>query len=219
MGDGNEGEAAGRKATHVAIVLDRSGSMEACRDATIGGFNEYLQHVRRTAQEEELEVRLTLTVFNHEVRMPLFQEPLGRAHPLNRKTYVPDGMTAMLDAVGGTVDRLEHRGKGIDEASVLICVISDGYENASHRYSYADVAERIQQLTETGRWTFTYLGSNQDLSQVSAALHIPQGNTASYQATPSGSKAAWSRHGSATDRQLRSLAQEAPATVDFYLSE
>lgn len=151
--------------------------------------------------------------------MPLFQEPLGRAYPLSRKTYVPDGMTAMLDAVGGTIDRLECRGKGIDEASVLVCVISDGYENASHRYGYPDVAERIQRLTETGWWTFTYLGSNQDLSQVSAALHIPQGNTASYQATPSGSEAAWSRHGSATGRRLRAVRQETRTAADFYADE
>jgi len=202
-----------RRTAHVAIVLDRSGSMESCRDATIGGFNEYAQQIRATAADT-LDARLTLTVFNHEIRMPLFEEPLDTLRPLSRATYVPHGTTAMLDAVGRTIDRLERRCAHDRDVTFLVCVISDGYENASREYSYADIAEWIQRLTATERWTFTYLGSNQDLSKVSADLHIPQGNIAGYDAacTPS----AWRRHTRATERHLRGIHQAAPAATDFY---
>jgi uncharacterized protein YegL len=207
------------KPAHVALVLDRSGSMESCRDETIEGFNEYAQQIRGTAAKEGLQVRLTLTVFNHEVRMPLFEQPLARLHPMSRKYYVPDGSTSMLDAVGHTVDRLEREGTDIAAASVLVCIISDGHENASQHYSYADVAERIQRLTATERWTFTYLGANQDLSQVSEQLNIPVANTASYAATGAGTSDAWERQSRATSRRMAQVRSGERASVDFYAEE
>jgi ketosteroid isomerase-like protein len=207
------------KLAHVAIVLDRSGSMESCRDETISGFNEYAQHIRSTAQSAGLDTRLTLTVFNGDVRMPLFDEPLERLHPMSRKSYVPDGSTAMLDAVGQTIDRLERDGSGVDEASVLICIISDGKENSSTDYTYESVAERITRLTGTERWTFTYMGSNQDLSIVSRQLDIPVANTAAYASTREGTSEAWKRQSRATSRRMESVRTGTRSSQDFYSDE
>jgi uncharacterized protein YegL len=207
------------RVAHVAIVLDRSGSMESCRDETIEGFNEYAQQIRATAAKEELQVRLTLTVFNGEIRMPLFEQPLTRLHRMTRKYYVPDGSTAMLDAVGHTIDRLEREGTNIAEASVLVCIISDGHENASHDYSYADIAKRIGRLTATERWTFTYLGANQDLSHVSEQLNIPFANTTVYSATRAGTSDAWQRQSRATSRRMRGVQAGESASLDFYAEE
>jgi hypothetical protein len=207
------------KLAHVAIVLDRSGSMESCRDETISGFNEYAQDIRETAQTAGLDARLMLTVFNGEVRMPLFETSLERLHPLSRKYYVPDGSTAMLDAVGQTIDRLEREVSQIDQASVLVCVISDGEENSSTEYSYASVAERIQRLTATERWTFSYLGSNQDLSVVSESLSIPFANTSSYAPTGEGTSDAWQRQSRATRRRMEGVSTGKSASQDFYGEE
>jgi uncharacterized protein YegL len=207
------------KLAHVAIVLDRSGSMESCRDQTISGFNEYAQDIRKTAKKAGLDARLTLTVFNGEVRIPLFEAPLQRLHPMSRKYYVPDGSTAMLDAVGQTIDRLEREGSQIDQASVLVCVISDGQENSSNDYTYASVAERIQRLTATERWTFTYLGSNQDLSAVSDSLNISMANTSSYAASREGTTDAWKRHSRATSRRMEGVSTGKHTSHDFYAED
>jgi uncharacterized protein YegL len=204
---------------HVAIVLDRSGSMESCRDETISGFNEYAQDIRKTAQTAGLDARLTLTVFNGELRMPLFEAPLERLHPMSRKYYVPNGSTAMLDAVGQTIDRLEREGSRIHEASVLVCIISDGQENSSTDYTYASVAERIQHLSATERWTFTYLGSNQDLSAVSDSLSISMANTSSYAASREGTTDAWKRHSRATRRRMEGVRMGTGSSRDFYADE
>jgi hypothetical protein len=226
-----------RRIARVAIVLDRSGSMEACRDATIGGFNEYIASIRQTVEREELPTRVTLTTFNGEVEVHYVDAPAGRLKPLTRRTYVPDGTTAMLDAVGETIERLQESdsdqdvedlplsrggrgGRGVrGPVSHLVCVISDGYENASRRYTYPDLAERIQQLTATGSWTFTYLGSNQDLSRISHDLHIPAGNVAAYAATPAGTDSAWKTHQESTSRHLSSAATGAPPPTTFYGGE
>lgn len=201
---------------HVALVLDRSGSMEACRDATISGFNEYVDHLRTTAHETDLHVLLTLTVFNQEVRMPLFQASLDDLRPLSPETYVPGGTTAMLDGVGRTIDRLERRGRAMGEASVLVCIVSDGLENASREYTRAALTERIRRLMTTQRWTLSYLGANQDLSRVAHDLSIPLANMASYQATPGGTGDAWRTQREATARRMRAASRGERASRDFY---
>jgi hypothetical protein len=213
----------------VAIVLDRSGSMESCRDATISGFNEYIAGIRDTAEREELPTRITLTTFNGDVAVHCLNAPISRLKPLTRGTYVPDGTTAMLDALGHTIDRLDrsrtprpaqritHDAQRL--TTTLVCVISDGYENASRRFTYADIAERIQQLTASGAWSFTYLGSNQDLSKVSADLHIPAGNTANYCSTPEGTDAAFRKHTKSSSRHLANAARGAPTPANFYARE
>jgi hypothetical protein len=207
------------KLAHVAIVLDRSGSMESCRDQTISGFNEYGQDIRTTAHKAGLDARLTLAVFNGEVRMPLFQAPLGLLYPMSRKHYVPNGSTAMLDAVGQTIDRLEREGAAIDQASVLVCVMSDGQENSSTDYTYDLIAERITRLTETGQWTFTYLGSNQDLAVVSEHLNIPMANTSSYASSREGTADAWKRQSRATSRRMEGVRTGKSASQEFYAEE
>jgi hypothetical protein len=201
----------------VAIVLDRSGSMESCRDATISGFNEFIAGIRDTAEREELPTRITLTTFNGDVAVHCLDAPISRLKPLTRGTYVPGGTTAMLDALGHTIDRLETCDLRL--ATFLVCVISDGYENASRRFTYADIAERIQQLTAAGAWSFTYLGSNQDLSRVSADLHIPAGNTANYCSTPEGTDAAFRKHTKSSSRHLANVARGAPSPASFYVAE
>lgn len=204
--------------THVAIVLDRSGSMESCRDATISGFNEYITGIRNAAQSGR-NTRVSLSVFNHDLETILFETPVDRLRPLSRETYVPNGNTAMLDAVGHTLDRLVSEVQDGADDAFLVCIISDGYENASRRYTYSDVAERIQQLTSSGNWTFTYLGSNQDLSVISQQLNIPQGNVASYAATASGTLEAWERQAASTESLMRDIASGNRASSRFYGKE
>jgi hypothetical protein len=70
--------------------------------------------------------------------------------------------------------------------------------------------------TAIERWTFTYLGSNQDLSKVSADLHIPQRNIAGYDATAASTASAWRRHARTTERRLDGVHHAAPAATDFY---
>jgi hypothetical protein len=107
----------------------------------------------------------------------------------------------------------------IHEASVLVCIISDGQENSSTDYTYASVAERIQRLSDTERWTFTYLGSNQDLSAVSDSLSISMANTSSYAASREGTTDAWKRHSRATRRRMQGVSTGKHTSHDFYAED
>lgn len=193
------------KSVQVAIVLDRSGSMEECRDETISGFNEYVAEIRRTARQEGLNARVSLVTFNDEVTPVYWFAPVDRLQPIDHTSYVPGGTTAMLDAVGTTIARLIGQ-ESDAEGHVLVCIISDGLENASREYTASAIAKRVRDLQATGRWTFTYLGSNQDLAKASANLGVPETNMAAYSSTPAGTRQAWEAHRQRSSVRLHEIA-------------
>lgn len=166
--------------THVAIVLDRSGSMASCRAETINGFNEQVQKITgKTKTDGTADTTLiTLVLFNHEVEFVHFVSPVDSLREITAEQYVPNGSTAMLDAVGLTLTRFEREVEDDEQTRYLVIIITDGEENDSKEFTYERIAEMIQKRQQTGRWTFSYMGANQDLSDLSKRLNIPKSNTA-----------------------------------------
>jgi uncharacterized protein YegL len=205
--------------THVAFVLDESGSMQSIRGETIDAFNQQVVAIRETTEGQEATV--SLVKFNTIVPDPVYwTQPVERMQEIDREVYRPNGMTAMLDAIGLTVDRLVSLPDAEDEnTSFLVVIISDGQENNSKRFSSADIAERIQRLDATDRWTFTYLGANQDLAQVQRDLRIPAANTSAFEATAQGIAYASGRQDRGTRAFMRDRAQGKKSKKDFYLDD
>ena len=102
---------------------------------------------------------------------------------MSNNNYQPEGMTALLDAVGGSIDRIEKQfGKELenDEISVVMVIITDGYENASKYFTYHMVAQTIVKLDETGKWTFSYLGADFDAIHTSKMMNIRKENVMNF---------------------------------------
>lgn len=172
--------------TYVFVVLDRSGSMESVKSETISHFNEQLQTVSKSTSEK-MSSSISLFTFNEKVQEVFFNSDAKSVYSLSEDSYKPDGMTAMLDAVGYAIERAETLEDIDDEnTSCLMVVLTDGLENASKKYTYDHIAEKIQSLQNTDRWTFTYIGANQDLSKISKKLNIPKGNTLKFDSTSVG---------------------------------
>jgi hypothetical protein len=175
--------------TEIAFVLDRSGSMGSCADAAIEGFNRFLgdqQHVEGLA-------KLTLVLFDDEYLVPVHSIPVAEVLPLNRETYVPRNTTALLDAVARTIDELGQNLSRMPSADrpqqVIVAILTDGLENASTRFTWNDVAQRIKHQTEAYKWTFLFLGANQDAIATAAQINIAAANAATYVADQAGSRA------------------------------
>ena len=177
------------KLTHVAFVLDKSGSMQSCIKPTIDGYNEQLQVLRKSDHP----VKLTLVQFNGQVEFKCVDEPFENVdREMTNADYQPNGSTAMYDAVYQTITKLESLdGKGKDEA-FLVVVLSDG-QNTDNNGFRNTLAEKVQQVTSTGRWTFNYIGSNQDLSKLAADLNIPMSNMTRYASTNTGTQMAFNK--------------------------
>lgn len=159
----------------VNVVLDQSGSMMAVKGQAISGYNEYLQ----TLKQQGGEVTVNLTRFNTQV----FANPpvaLDKAMPLTEQNYQPNGMTALYDAVHICAGLAEAWVEARPKYKVLFVILTDGQENSSREHNQKDTAELVERLTKTGRWTFVYLGANQDAWANAAPMGIPMANTMSY---------------------------------------
>ena len=90
--------------------------------------------------------------------------------PLNREVYRPDGCTALLDAIGKSIYDIKTQfGHEIEEnlATVVLIIITDGYENASRFYTYGDIQRMVKELEATEKWNFTFMGADLDAMSVS----------------------------------------------------
>ena len=166
------------------LIVDKSGSMSDCIDHTIAGFNEQVAKIRSMEREfPEQRITMGLTLFNNEVSQQLSQAQPSSIRPLTRNNYQPDGSTALLDAIGITVQRLEGEiftNSATESATVVVVILTDGYENASRMFSLADVRAMISRLEETGRWTFSFIGATLDAMDVAEKMAIKRNNSYSF---------------------------------------
>jgi hypothetical protein len=175
--------------SEIAFVLDRSGSMECCQQAAIDGFNQFLNEQQNT----EGLAKLTLVLFDDEYLVPVSSVPVQEVIPLTHDTYQPRGCTALLDAIGKTVDDLGLRLAALAEkdrpGQVIVAILTDGLENASQRFNWKEIAGKIKHQTDTYKCIFLFLGANQDAIATAANLSIAANNAASYVADTAGSRA------------------------------
>lgn len=166
--------------TAIAVVLDRSGSMQSCRADTIGGFNAFLKKQRELPGY----ATLTLAQFDDVYEVVYLDRELKDVPDLTEETFVPRGTTALCDAIGKTIIALGEKLSKLPEVDrpgkVVVVIVTDGGENASQEYT----RDRIKQMTEHQKskyqWEFVYLGANQDAVAVGSSLGIGKGMSASY---------------------------------------
>jgi hypothetical protein len=168
--------------TEIAFILDRSGSMSSIAEAAVAGFNELLAK----QQEEHLQtpVRMSLVLFNEDYEAPYCSIPAPEALPLDMQTYRPDGNTALLDAIGRTIDETGARLAAMAEADrpgkVVVAIMTDGMENVSKTFNWTDINEKIRHQTEVYKWEFLFLGANQDAIATAAKINIAAGDSSTF---------------------------------------
>lgn len=170
---------AGTKTSHVVFILDDSGSMQSCRDATISGFNEFLQGQKASV----IPTRVSLYKFDGKSIQYVYEHiPVEQAQYLNKETYNPQGGTNLNDAIGQVLYAVNGRLVGrneVDRDSVTIVILTDGEENASRTYQTPHVKAMVEKA-EAQNWGFFFLGANIDAFAVGSAFGFRAGNTLQY---------------------------------------
>ena len=171
--------------TRIAIVLDRSGSMESCKESTVAGFNEFI----RTQREIPGEATVKLVQFDDQYET-VFDKPLKECPELTQNTFVPRGSTALLDAQGRTIVELGQELAALPESErpskVIVVTLTDGLENASKQYNLDKIGEMIREQRDKYNWDFVFLGANQDAIATAAAMSIPLPSAMSYSTSKAG---------------------------------
>ena len=170
----------------IICIIDRSGSMEAIKSDAIGGFNSFIEGQRKL----EGEAALTLVLFNDGYKIVYDRKDLQTVPFLNDTTYVPGGTTAMLDAIGRTIDSVGERLSNTPEKDrpekVIVSILTDGLENDSKEYTYEQIGARIKRQKEKYNWDFIFLAANQDAVESAKKISIDKNDAVDFEATPDG---------------------------------
>ena len=165
--------------TELVFILDRSGSMGGLENDTIGGFNGMLGKQKK----EEGEANVTTVLFDDQIDIIHDRFPIDVVTPLTSKDYYVRGCTALLDAVGRTVKKVENIQERLPEEmkaeKIIFVITTDGQENSSQEYTVSMVRRLIEKNQEKG-WQFLFLGANMDAVEEAEKIGIRRTHAASY---------------------------------------
>jgi Mg-chelatase subunit ChlD len=160
-----------KKKAYVALLLDRSGSMNVNKVETISAVSQYIKSLK-----DNFKGRFTLTQFDSGGIDILTQYNNAKIKELPDFTsFDPRGSTPLLDAIGKTI--AEMKTEGYD--NVIFVIVTDGEENSSHEYTLEAVRTLLEEKQKLG-WQVSYLGANVDAFAVGASLGIRQGQSMNF---------------------------------------
>lgn len=182
-------------ATQITLILDRSGSMGAIMDATVEGVNAFLAEQQKAAGEALLYFVQFDDQYDHVYDGDMQGAPLltlAEKPDKNHHRYEPRGITALLDAIGRTIEDLGKRLEKMPEperpAKVVVVIMTDGLENASKHYKLRQIADMIAHQRDVYKWQFQYLGANQDAITEAGKFGIPASHANTFRASTMGTR-------------------------------
>ena len=168
-----------KKTKFVSFLLDETGSMQYIKDDTMGGFNAYVETLRKDGAD----IAFSLVTFNsNRTQRRYVAEPINKIGPLTWANYQPDAGTPLIDASVKIINATDEAVKlRTDDPAVLVVIQTDGDENCSVEHTVADLALLVKQKTAAG-WQFVFLGAGLDAFAAArdAGLHIDPRNTVAY---------------------------------------
>ncbi|MBP7278673.1 MAG: VWA domain-containing protein [Sedimentibacter sp.] len=158
--------------TELVFILDRSGSMSGLETDTIGGFNSMLERQKK----ESGEAFVTTVLFDDKYEVLHDRYDIKGVNLLTEKEYYVRGSTALLDAIGITINNI---GKALSDTKeedrpgkVLFVIITDGMENSSREFSYEKVKKMVEHQKSKYSWDFIFLGANIDAIKTANSFGI-----------------------------------------------
>jgi len=166
--------------TELVFILDRSGSMGGLESDTIGGFNSMI--AKQKAQEKK--VNVTTILFDDEVDIIHDRFPVEIIEPLTEKEYFVRGCTALLDAVGTAIEKMDNAQKHLPEdhraRKIIFVITTDGLENSSEHFTQEQIRRKIEAKKECG-WEFLFLGANIDAGREAEKIGIARNRSVKYE--------------------------------------
>ena len=173
---------------HIIMIVDRSGSMQACKEPTEEGINELFEG------QAGLDGWGTASLYQFDTEHEqVFQHcPL---HEVPRYRLVPRGGTALLDAVGFAFAREGERLSTLPEqerpGTVIAVIATDGMENSSREYSRQQIREIIQHQQQVYNWQILFIGANMNAVQVATSYGIPGSQAMTFRTTDTGVRSSY----------------------------
>ena len=177
--------------TELVFILDRSGSMSGLEGDTVGGFNSLIDKQRK----QDGECYVSVVLFDNESEVIYDRVKLADVRRMTEDDYTVRGCTALIDAIGGAIHHIGNihkyaRPEDVPEHTMFV-IMTDGMENASHRYSSDKVRQMIEhEKTEYG-WEFLFIGANIDAVSTAKRFGIGANRAVNYHADSCGTGVAY----------------------------
>ncbi len=174
--------------TELVFILDKSGSMSGLEKDTIGGYNSFLEKQK----EEKGECLISTVLFDNTYELLHDRIDIRAVSPITEKEYCVGGSTALLDAMGRTINKIgnaqKHTAEEYRAEKVLFVIITDGEENSSREYSSDKVKAMIERQKEKYGWEFIFLGANIDAVETAARFGIANNRAQTYRSDSKGTE-------------------------------
>ncbi|MDR0433908.1 MAG: VWA domain-containing protein [Gracilibacteraceae bacterium] len=148
--------------TELVFILDKSGSMSGLEGDTIGGYNSMLDKQKAVTGE----CQITTVLFDNNYELLHDRTDIRAVSPLTENEYQVGGSTALLDAIGRTINKIgnaqKHTADDYRAEKVMLVIITDGEENSSREYTAEKVKAQIERQKSKHGWEFIFLGANID---------------------------------------------------------
>lgn len=172
--------------TELVFILDRSGSMGGLERDTIGGFNSLIEKQKK----QDGKCYVSTVLFNNYCKVIHDRVSISEINPMTEKDYYVCGCTALIDAIGGAVHHIKNihkyaRPEDVPEHTMFV-IMTDGYENASHRYTSDKVKAMIEHEKEKYGWEFLFIGANIDAVETARHFGIREDRAVNYHADSQG---------------------------------
>ncbi|MCQ2516858.1 MAG: VWA domain-containing protein [Saccharofermentans sp.] len=157
--------------TELVFILDKSGSMGGMESDTIGGFNSMIEKQKK----EDGECLVSCVLFDNDSEVIYDRVPVDQVKPMTLDDYCVGGCTALVDSLGGAIHHISNVHKYIREEdrpeNTIFIITTDGYENASHKYTAKKLKKMVSEKTKNG-WEFIYMAANIDAVSTGANFGI-----------------------------------------------
>ena len=185
------------KNTEIIFVIDKSGSMAHLASDTIGGFNGFIE------SQKAIEGKATLTTVLFDTNWKILHDGVNikEVKLMTNADYIACGGTAMLDAIGEIINRVQDRHDELGEEkpdNVLFIITTDGEENSSRTFKKSQIEKMIKHQTNGHGWKFMFLGANMDAVKEAESIGIARNYSATYDWSTQGTDALYTTISSAT---------------------
>lgn len=174
--------------TELVFILDRSGSMSGLEGDTIGGYNSLLEKQKK----ESGDAIITTVLFDDKYELLHDRISISSIAPITDKEYYVRGCTALLDAVGKTINKISNAQKHTAEEEraehVMFVITTDGMENASREYSHEKIRNMVEHQKSKYGWEFIFLGANIDAVATAKSFGISPDRAANFNSDSEGTQ-------------------------------
>ncbi len=192
--------------TELVFILDKSGSMHGLEEDTIGGFNSMIEKQKNV----DGQCLVSCVLFDNKSEVIFDRENINGIPEMTRKDYVPGGCTALIDALGGAIKHIGNIHKYIREEDVpehtIFVIITDGMENASHKYTSGKVKKMVKKKEKESGWEFLYLAANIDAVSTGAVMGFREDRSVNYKASAKGTEHLYEAVGCALNSMRSNMA-------------